>query len=185
MVVCKEWVVGLYSYYNQFCYNFNNELDLYVLWMYMLIGQLWKIVMVVCVVQQLFINVFNGVIGNDDFGMMLVWYLFSVLGLYLVVLGSGQFLLYILCFVQVDVDFGQGCILIVKVLGVDGCMFQYVQGVQVDGCVYVLVWLDWVCLQQGGCIDVVLVMQVLESGWGMQLVDLLVLYCVILGVVFE
>lgn len=120
-VVCKVWVVGLYSYYNQFCYNLNNELDLYLLWLYMLIGQLWKIVVVVCVVQQLFINVFNGVIGNDDFGMMLVWYLFSVIGVYLVVLGSGQFLLYMLCFSKVEVDMGNGCILCIDVLGVDGC----------------------------------------------------------------
>ncbi len=43
----KAWVVGPYSYYNQFRYNPNNEPDLHAPWLYTLIGQPWKTAAVV------------------------------------------------------------------------------------------------------------------------------------------
>src|SRR5688572_28046730 len=90
----KQWVVGPYSYYNQYRYNPNNEPDLHSLWMYTLIGQPWKTTAVLRSAQALFTNAPNGVTGNDDLGTMSAWYLFSAIGLYPAVPGSGELLLH-------------------------------------------------------------------------------------------
>ena len=153
--------------------------------MYTLIGQPWKTATVVRAAQQLFTNAPNGVTGNDDLGTMSAWYLFSALGLYPAVPGSGQFLLHTPRFAQVDVDLGQGRTLTVKAPGADGRTLQYVQGVQVDGRAHAPVWLDWARLQQGGRIDVALATQAPESGWGTQVADLPVSYCATPGAALE
>ena len=101
-------MVGPYSYYNQFRYNPNNEPDLHVPWMYTLIGQPWKTAAVVRAAQQLFTNAPNGVTGNDDLGTMSAWYLFSALGLYPAVPGSGQFLLHAPRYSKAEITLGNG-----------------------------------------------------------------------------
>lgn len=103
-----HWVVGPYSYYNQYRYNPNNEPDLHAPWMYTLIGQPWKTATVVRAAQQLFTNAPNGVTGNDDLGTMSAWYLFSAFGLYPAVPGSGEFLLHAPRFKRVTLDLGNG-----------------------------------------------------------------------------
>jgi hypothetical protein len=139
----KAWVVGPYSYYNQFRYNPNNEPDLHSPWLYTLIGQPWKTAAVVRAAQQLFTNAPNGVTGNDDLGTMSAWYLFSAIGVYPAVPGSGQFLLHTPRFSKVEVDMGNGRTLRIDAPGADGRRLQYVQGVQVDGQAHAPVWLDW------------------------------------------
>ncbi|SDG38816.1 alpha-1,2-mannosidase, putative [Lentzea fradiae] len=89
--VREKWVVGPYDYYNQFRYNPNNEPDLHAPWMYALIGKPEKTSVVVRAAQTLFVNGPAGVTGNDDLGTMSAWYVFSALGLYPAVPGTGEF----------------------------------------------------------------------------------------------
>lgn len=173
----KQWVVGPYSYYNQYRYNPNNEPDLHAPWMYTLIGQPWKTSTVLRAAQQLFTNAPNGVTGNDDLGTMSAWYLFSAMGLYPAVPGSGQFLLHAPRFPRIDVDLGNGRQLRLQADGADGRTLQYVQGVQVDGRAHAPVWLDWAQLSAGASIRYALTTQAPTTSWGTQAADLPASYC--------
>ncbi len=175
----KEWVVGPYSYYNQYRYNPNNEPDLHTPWMYTLIGQPWKTTTVLRAAQQLFTNAPNGVTGNDDLGTMSAWYLFSAMGLYPAVPGTGQFLLHAPRFSRVEMDLGQGRILRIDAPGADGRTLQYVDGVRVDGQAHAPVWLDWNRLQQGGRIEYALTATPPTTGWGTRAGDLPASFCAV------
>ncbi|HBN53248.1 MAG TPA: alpha-mannosidase [Stenotrophomonas sp.] len=181
----KEWVVGPYSYYNQYRYNPNNEPDLHSPWMYTLIGQPWKTATVVRAAQQLFTNAPNGVTGNDDLGTMSAWYLFSALGLYPAVPGSGQFLLHAPRFARAEIALGNGRTLRLQAPGADGRSLQYIQGVQVDGKPQRAVWLDWAQLRNGGTIRYALTRQAPEQGWGTDVADLPVSWCATPGSTME
>ncbi|MQP75389.1 glycoside hydrolase family 92 protein [Stenotrophomonas sp. MYb238] len=181
----KEWVVGPYSYYNQYRYNPNNEPDLHSPWMYTLIGQPWKTATVVRAAQQLFTNAPNGVTGNDDLGTMSAWYLFSALGLYPAVPGSGQFLLHAPRFARAEIALGNGRTLRLQAPGADGRSLQYIQGVQVDGKPQRAVWLDWAQLSKGGTIRYALTRQAPEQGWGTDVADLPVSWCATPGSTME
>ncbi|HEY0861850.1 MAG TPA: glycoside hydrolase family 92 protein, partial [Pseudoxanthomonas sp.] len=175
----KEWVVGPYSYYNQYRYNPNNEPDLHTPWMYTLIGQPWKTTTVLRAAQQLFTNAPNGVTGNDDLGTMSAWYLFSAMGLYPAVPGTGQFLLHAPRFSRVEMDLGQGRTLRIDAPGADGRTLQYVDGVRVDGQAHAPVWLDWNRLQQGGRIEYALTATPPTTGWGTRAGDLPASFCAV------
>ncbi len=181
----KEWVVGPYSYYNQYRYNPNNEPDLHSPWMYTLIGQPWKTATVVRAAQQLFTNAPNGVTGNDDLGTMSAWYLFSALGLYPAVPGSGQFLLHAPRFARAEIALGNGRTLRLQAPGADGRSLLYIQGVQVDGKPQRAVWLDWGQLSKGGTIRYALTRQAPEQGWGTDVADLPVSWCATPGSTME
>ncbi|MCW4456252.1 GH92 family glycosyl hydrolase [Flavobacterium sp. MXW15] len=162
----KEWVVGPYSYYNQFRYNPNNEPDLHAPWMYTLIGQPWKTATVLRAAQHLFTNAPNGVTGNDDLGTMSAWYLFSAMGLYPAVPGTGQFLLHAPRFARVDVDLGNGRSLRIEAPQASGDRVQYVRGVSLQGQPHAAVWLDWERLRQGGTLRFDLTDTPPQQGWG-------------------
>ncbi|KHL52506.1 GH92 family glycosyl hydrolase [Xanthomonas cannabis] len=163
-----HWVVGPYSYYNQYRYNPNNEPDLHAPWMYTLIGQPWKTATVVRAAQQLFTNAPNGVTGNDDLGTMSAWYLFSALGLYPAVPGSGQFLLHAPRFKRATLTLGNGKRLRIDAPGADGRTLQYVDGVRLNGKPQPQVFLDWAQLQQGGTLSFALTNRAPTQGWGTQ-----------------
>lgn len=173
----KEWVVGPYSYYNQYRYNPNNEPDLHAPWMYTLIGQPWKTATVLRAAQQLFTNAPNGVTGNDDLGTMSAWYLFSAMGLYPAVPGTGQFLLHAPRFSRVEMDLGPGRTLRIDAPGADGRTLQYVDGVRVDGQPHAPAWLDWNRLRKGGRIEYALTATPPTTGWGTRAGDLPASFC--------
>ncbi|MCI4569102.1 GH92 family glycosyl hydrolase [Lysobacter sp. CFH 32150] len=162
----KHWVVGPYSYYNQYRYNPNNEPDLHSPWMYTLVGQPWKTATVLRAAQALFTNAPNGVTGNDDLGTMSAWYLFSAIGMYPAVPGTGQLLLHAPRFERVELDLGNGRSLTIEAPGADGRQLQYVDGVSVDGIPREQVWLDWAQLRQGGTIAFRLTGTPPATGWG-------------------
>lgn len=168
----KHWVVGPYSYYNQFRYNPNNEPDLHVPWMYTLLGQAWKTTTVVRAAQALFTNAPNGVTGNDDLGTMSAWYVFSAIGLYPAVPGTGQLLLHAPRFPKVEVDFGDGRTLAIKALNPDGRALQSIEGVRIDGKPHAPTWVDWATLRNGGSIDFKLTEGHDSAGWGTRPQDL-------------
>lgn len=146
----KLWVIGPYSYYNQYRYNPNNEPDLHAPWMYTLLGQPWKTATVVRAAQALFTNAPNGVTGNDDLGTMSAWYLFSALGLYPAVPGTGQLLLHAPRYARAEIDLGDGRRLRIDAPGADPRSLRYVDDVRFDGQPQHAVWLDAARLRQGG-----------------------------------
>jgi predicted alpha-1,2-mannosidase len=162
----KHWVVGPYSYYNQFRYNPNNEPDLHAPWMYTLLGQPWKTATVVRAAQALFANAPNGVTGNDDLGTMSAWYIFSAIGLYPAVPGSGQLLLHAPSFAKVELDLGDGRSLRIEAPGADGRKLQYIGSLAVDGVAHAPAWIGWDRLRRGGTIRIALVDRPPVDGWG-------------------
>ncbi len=162
----KQWVVGPYSYYNQYRYNPNNEPDLHSPWMYTLIGQPWKTTAVLRSAQALFTNAPNGVTGNDDLGTMSAWYLFSAIGLYPAVPGTGELLLHTPRFEKIELDLGQGKTLTIEAPGADGRGLQYVQSASFDGKPQDRVWLDWAKLRNGGTLRFALDKMPPAAGWG-------------------
>jgi predicted alpha-1,2-mannosidase len=162
----KQWVVGAYDYYNQYRYNPNNEPDLHAPWMYELIGQPWKTAMVLRAAQALFTNAPNGVTGNDDLGTMSAWYLFSAIGLYPAMPGSGEILLHPPRFRHVSIVLGNGRELVIDAPGASGSGVQYITAVKFNGRVQDRVWLDWDALRNGGRIDFTLSAKPPTDGWG-------------------
>lgn len=146
----RQWVVGAYDYYNQFRYNPNNEPDLHVPWLYTLVGQPWKTATVLRAAQALFTNAPNGVTGNDDLGTMSAWYLFSAMGLYPAMPGTGQFLLHPPRFARIDIDLRNGRHLRIEAPGARGEAPQFVDSVRFADRGVDRVWLDWESLRGGG-----------------------------------
>ena len=168
----KHWVVGPYSYYNQFRYNPNNEPDLHAPWMYTLLGQPWKTTTVVRAAQALFTNAPDGVTGNDDLGTMSAWYVFSAIGLYPAVPGTGQLLLHAPRFPKVELDLGDGRTLAIKAPNADARTLQSIDGVRIDGDPRMQVWVDWSTLRNGGTVDFDVATGHAAAGWGARPQDL-------------
>ncbi|MFH7042402.1 GH92 family glycosyl hydrolase [Paucibacter sp. JuS9] len=164
--VRKSWVVGPYSYYSQFRYNPNNEPDLHAPWVYTLIGQPWKTTTVLRAAETLFGNAPNGVTGNDDLGTMSAWYLFSALGLYPDMPGSGRFLLHAPRFARAEIDLGKGRTLRIEAPEAKPGERRFVQSASFGGRALERVWLDWEQLQSAGALTFKLGAQPDTQGWG-------------------
>lgn len=162
----KQWVVGPYDYYNQFRYNPNNEPDLHAPWTYTLIGQPWKTATVLRAAQALFTNAPNGVTGNDDLGTMSAWYLFTTMGLYPGMPGTGELLVHAPRFSRVEIDLGEGRELVVNAPGAGGAAVRYVRGVTLNGQPVDRVWLGWDALRKGGRLDFTMTDTLPTGGWG-------------------
>ena len=170
--VRKSWVVGPYSYYSQFRYNPNNEPDLHAPWMYTLMGQPWKTTTVLRAAETLFGNGPGGVTGNDDLGTMSAWYLFSALGMYPDVPGSGRFLLHAPRFARAEIDLAPGRVLRIEAPEARPGERRYVQSVSFAGRPVSRVWLDWEQLQAAGTLSYKLAPQPDSAGWGTRAADL-------------
>lgn len=170
--VRKSWVVGPYSYYSQFRYNPNNEPDLHAPWVYTLMGQPWKTTTVLRAAETLFGNGPGGVTGNDDLGTMSAWYLFSALGLYPDMPGSGRFLLHAPRFPHAEIDLAQGRVLRIDAPDARPGERRFVQSVRWDNRPLSRVWLDWEQLQAGGTLGYRLAPQPDSAGWGTHARDL-------------
>src|SRR5690606_20695375 len=110
-------------------------------------------------------------------GTMSAWYLFSALGLYPAVPGSGELLLHAPRFSNAQIMLGNGRTLQLQAPGADGRSLQYIQSVQFNGKPQTQVWLDWEQLRQGGTLRFALGAQAPEQGWGTAVSDLPVSYC--------
>ncbi|SDZ15762.1 alpha-1,2-mannosidase, putative [Amycolatopsis xylanica] len=151
--VRKEWVVGPYNYYNQFRYNPNNEPDLHSPWMYALTGQPGKTSAVVRAAHTLFTNAPNGVTGNDDLGTMSAWYVFSALGLYPAVPGTGQFVLNAPRFSKSVLHLENGRDVTLRAPGADAAKLQYISGLNVAGRASDRVYVGLEQLTRGATLD--------------------------------
>jgi predicted alpha-1,2-mannosidase len=161
----ERWVVGPYSYYQQFRYNPNNEPDLHAPWMYTLMGQPWKTSAVVRAAQTLFVNAPNGVTGNDDLGTMSAWYVFSALGMYPVMPGTGQLLLHAPRFAEAVINLENGGEIVLRAAGADPSKLQYVKGLTVGGKRRDQAWIDHAPLAAGETLIFELTDDPAEATW--------------------
>ena len=166
----KEWVMGAYDYYNQFRYNPNNEPDLHSPWMYTLTGAPWKTAVVLRAAQTLFTDGPNGVTGNDDLGTMSAWYMFSALGIYPGMPGSGWILLHAPRFEHAEIDLANGKTLTIDAPGADGTKLQYIESAQINGRAQNKVFTDWDTLRRGATIRYTLTDK--APAWGTHPADL-------------
>ena len=166
----KEWVMGAYDYYNQFRYNPNNEPDLHSPWMYTLTGAPWKTAVVLRAAQTLFTDGPSGVTGNDDLGTMSAWYMFSALGIYPGMPGTGQLLLHTPRFEHAEIDLAGGKTLTIDAPGADGRKLQYIESAQVDAKPQTRVYTDWDTLRRGATIRYALTDK--APSWGTHPADL-------------
>lgn len=161
-----QWVAGPYAYYGQHRFNPNNEPTMHVPWVYTLLGRPDRTAVVVRAAQTLFTNAPNGVTGNDDLGTMSAWYLFGAMGLYPGMPGTGQLLVGVPRFEEVEIDLGGGRTLRVRAPGADGDKLQYVQTARLDGEAFTRVWLDWPRLSRGGDLTLALTETPAATQWG-------------------
>ena len=110
------------------------------------------------------------VTGNDDLGTMSAWYLFSAIGLYPAMPGTGQVLLHPPRFERIAVDLGNGNTLRIQAPGAGSGPVRYIEGVAFDGAPSPHVWLDWSRLRTGGTLQYTL--GATPGTWGTASVDL-------------
>jgi predicted alpha-1,2-mannosidase len=163
--VREKWVVGPYNYYNQYRYNPNNEPDLHVPWMYALVGQPWKTSAVVRAAQTLFVDAPNGVTGNDDLGQMSAWYVFSALGMYPVMPGTGEFVLNAPRFSRAVIHLENGRDITITAAGADSSKLQYVRSLQVGAAPRDKAHLNYGQLKQGERLHFGLTEDPAEATW--------------------
>lgn len=140
-----EDIIGLIGWY-----VYGNEFSYYVVYFYVYVGQLWCIQ--VCLKQIMdiqYVDCLDGLVGNDDFGQMLVWYVFIVLGFYLVVFGSGEYIIGCLFLLKVVFYLFNGCIFIVIVDGLD-LVYGYVGVVILNGVLLQCIFLCYDEIMVGG-----------------------------------
>nr|WP_246232513.1 GH92 family glycosyl hydrolase [Nakamurella aerolata] len=145
----ESWVIGPYSYYNVYRYNPNNEPDLHAGSMYTYLGQPAKTSAVYRAAKTLFTNAPNGVTGNDDLGTMSAWYLFTAMGLYPGVPGTGQLLLSAPQFERVDITLENGSQLTISAPGADPSALQYVAAAKLNRAPRNQTWVNWSQLARG------------------------------------
>ena len=118
--------------------------------MYTLIGQPAKTAVVLRAAQSLFTNAPNGVTGNDDLGTMSAWYLFSAIGLYPAMPGTGQLLLHPPRFERIAMDLGDAKTLRIEAPGAGRGPVRYIQDVAFDDAPSTHAWFDWDQVRTGG-----------------------------------
>lgn len=147
-------------------YNPNNEPDLHAPWFYTMIGRPWKTATVVRAAQTFFRNRSEGITGNDDLGTMSAWYVFSALGLYPFLPGSGQFLVHTPRFPKATISLENGKRIVIEAPTADGEKIQYVNTFHVDGKARDKVWVSWGGLRRGATLSFTLTTNPPTTGWG-------------------
>lgn len=102
----KKFVDKLQKVFDEGLYDFVNELDIVYFYLFSYFkGEEWCIQkQVKCLFVEYFIDWFDGIFGNDDIGMMLVWVIFSMIGLYFDCLGMFDYMLIIFMFDKVIIQ---------------------------------------------------------------------------------
>lgn len=160
-----EDIIGLIGWY-----VYGNELSYYLVYLYDYVGVLWKIQQ--CLKQIMdsqYVVWLDGLVGNDDLGQMLVWYVFMVLGFYLVMLGSDEYVIGCLFVVKVVLYLVNDKIFMIIVVFFD-VLYFYVGEIILNGQFFKQFFLYYCDLVVGGelyfCMIVVfvgVVMQVLQG----------------------
>jgi len=118
--------------------------------------------------QTLFTNGPGGVTGNDDLGEMSAWYLFSAIGMYPVVPGTGELVLHTPRFPQIHITLENGKKIDIAAPNADGKKLQYVAALTLDGKAHAQSWAAWDRLKNGAALRFELTETAPVQGWGTQ-----------------
>lgn len=170
MIEVCDVCMGMYVYSNQLVY--------YILWMYLYVGQLWKIQQYVCeILLWLYVGseIGQGYLGDEDNGEIFVWYVLVLLGLYLLCMGVLEYVIGLLVFEYVRVELQGGVVLIVNVVN-NLCENVYVQLLKINGKLWMKIWVLYELIVKGVMLDFVMGLQLLC--WGSGVDDVLCLLIV-------
>nr|WP_086793602.1 GH92 family glycosyl hydrolase [Streptomyces thermovulgaris] len=116
-------------------YGHSNQVAHHVLYMYAAAGQPWKAQAKIReVLSRLYVGseIGQGYHGDEDNGEQSAWYLFSALGFYPLVMGSGEYTIGSPLFTKATIHLDNGRDLVVKAPG-NSAKNVYVQGVRFNG----------------------------------------------------
>ncbi|MFF5857203.1 GH92 family glycosyl hydrolase [Streptomyces sp. NPDC012751] len=158
MTEARDVRMGMYGHSNQVAHH--------VIYMYDAAGQPWKAQAYVReALSRLYTGseIGQGYHGDEDNGEQSAWYLFSALGFYPLVMGSGEYAIGSPLFRKVTVHLENGRDLVVRAPG-NSAKNVYVQGVKVNGRAWTSTSLPHSLLAKGGVLD--FSMGAEPSAWG-------------------
>jgi len=150
--------LGMYAHSNQPAHH--------IPWLYLYAGQPWKTQRITReVLQRLYLGseIGQGYAGDEDNGEMSAWYLFSMLGIYPLRMGSDEYVIGSPLFERAEVQMDNGQTL--RVIAHNNSRENvYVQSLNVNGKVWNQTWLKHSQIAQGGTLEFVMGPQ--PSAWG-------------------
>ncbi|MGA5130272.1 GH92 family glycosyl hydrolase [Streptomyces olivoreticuli] len=147
-------------------YGHSNQPSHHIAYMYDAAGQPWKTQEKVReVMSRLYLGseIGQGYPGDEDNGEMSAWYVFSALGFYPLVMGSGEYAVGSPLFTKATVHLENGRDLVVKAPG-NSARNVYVQGLRVDGKEWTSTALPHSVVANGGTLE--FTMGPRPSAWG-------------------
>ncbi len=113
--------------------------------------------------QEQYLDLPDGLSGNEDVGQMSAWYVLSSVGLYQVHPSTGRYLIGSPLFAKATLRVGQGRTFTVKTIGADADHI-YIQKATLNGRPYTRSYIDYADIARGG--ELVLTMGARPSRWG-------------------
>ncbi|MFJ8198657.1 GH92 family glycosyl hydrolase [Streptomyces sp. NPDC096152] len=136
-------------------YGHSNQVAHHVLYMYDAAGRPWKAQAKVReALSRLYVGseIGQGYHGDEDNGEQSAWYVFSALGFYPLVMGSGEYAIGSPLFTKATVHLENGHDLVIKAPG-NSARNVYVQGVRFDGAAWKSTALPHSLLARGGVLE--------------------------------
>ncbi len=152
-------VTGFVGQYAQ-----GNEPSHHAIYLYHYAGQPWKAFpRLRQMLQEQYLDLPDGLSGNEDVGQMSAWYVLSSVGLYQVHPSTGRYLIGSPLFAKATLNVGQGRTFTVKTVGADAGHI-YIQKATLNGRPYTRSYIDYADIARGG--ELVLSMGAKPSRWG-------------------
>jgi len=158
MTEARDVRMGMYAHSNQPSHH--------IPWLYLYTGQPWKTQHITReVLHRLYLGseIGQGYPGDEDNGEMSAWYLFAILGLYPLRMGTDEYVIGSPLFERVEVQMDHGHTL--HVIAHNNSRDNvYVQSLKVNGKIWNQTWLKHAEIAQGGTLE--FVMGPAPSAWG-------------------
>jgi predicted alpha-1,2-mannosidase len=131
-------------------YAHGNEPSHHIAYLYSFAGQPWKTqAMVRRLLDTMYANAPDGLIGNEDCGQMSAWYVLSALGFYSVTPGSNEYVVGSPLFPKATIRLENGKELVIRAAGVSPSNV-YVQSARLNGAAYARAFLPHEAVASGG-----------------------------------
>jgi len=152
-------ITGLIGQYAQ-----GNEPGHHILYLYNYVGQPWKGAKLIReVLSTMYLDNFDGLIGNEDVGQMSAWYIISAMGLYQVEPAGGKFIIGSPCVDEATMRVRGGKTFTVKAVN-NSADNIYVQSARLNGKPYTKSYIMFNDIMAGGTLE--LTMGPTPSKWG-------------------
>lgn len=136
-----------------------NELDIIYLFLFNYVkGEVWWIQeKILEFIDKYYFNVFYGIFGNDDIGILLIWLIFSMMGFYFVCFGDMDYVLFILFFEEIIIYLNDvyyfGKKLIIKLIGFEQGKNWYINKICFNGKKVKDYFFDYYEMVKGGVLE--------------------------------